>query len=75
MATLSPDDARRYLSRWTLVNEQERRELQATSVQTKFRQLAALMQSATIFADSDARLDEDDDIRARWQKIRLAFGV
>jgi hypothetical protein len=45
MSSITPDDARRYLERWKLVEEREIAELRNTPIEIKARQLAALMAS------------------------------
>jgi len=43
MAAITPEEALAYLRRWELVREAEARELRRTPMETKLRQLAALM--------------------------------
>jgi hypothetical protein len=47
-------EGRAFKRRWRLVNEFEKKELQRTSLETKFRQLAALMASAKQLGWDDA---------------------
>lgn len=59
--------------RWKLVNEFEVHELRATSVATKFHQLAALMASVDSFGWREDLASETDKVRARWSRLREAY--
>ena len=51
MSSVTPDDARRYLDRWKLVEEREIAELRNTPIEVKARQLGALMASRVLSWD------------------------
>jgi len=72
--TLPPDQARSYFSRWDLVREVEATELQRTSMETKLRQLAALMASRHLFAPDPDRETQICELRERWARLRKALG-
>ena len=63
-----------FVKRWRVVNEYERSELSRTSASHKLMQLAALMASAAMFPPDDTSDVEDAEVRARWKKIRKAYG-
>jgi hypothetical protein len=50
MAALNPEEVRAYLSRWDLVREREVAELRGTSLDTKLKQLEALVASRHLFS-------------------------
>lgn len=67
---LTPEQARAYVRRWELVNEREREELRAMTIDEKLRQVAMLMASAKALG-WDERLDaEDAEVRERWRLLR-----
>lgn len=72
MKSISPEQARQYLKRWSIVADAERSELRESPMGLKFRQLAALMASAHLFHDPAERAVSEDQVRARWAKIRRA---
>ncbi len=67
---MTPESATRYLARWKLVNDAEFEELRATTLETKLRQLSALMASVAAAGWRDALDAETDAVRARWQRLR-----
>jgi hypothetical protein len=74
MAEITPEQARSYFSRWDLVREVETTELQRTSMETKLRQLAALMASRHLFAPDPNRETQVHEVRERWARLRKALG-
>jgi hypothetical protein len=73
MASISPAEAHAYFKRWELVKEVELAELRRTSMDTKLRQLSALMASRSLFGleperESDVRLVCD-----RWASLWRAL--
>jgi hypothetical protein len=52
-----------------------RSEQQAASVETKLRQVAALMMSVDAMGWRDALAADDDLVRQRWQALRRHHGV
>ena len=69
---ISPQDAARYQERWAIVRERLNEELRGTSMETKLRQLASLMQSAREMGWSQSLDEENDAVRARWMALRRA---
>ena len=69
---ISPQDAARYRERWAIARERLNEELRATSMETKLRQLANLVQSAREMGWSQSLDEEDDAVRARWTALRRA---
>jgi hypothetical protein len=74
MSSITSQDARRYLQRWALVEERELAELRKTSIETKSRQLAALMASRDLFRKDHDRDKGVREVRERWDRIRKALG-
>jgi hypothetical protein len=72
--TISKAEGLAYLSRWQLVNQAEIRELRSTSMETKARQLAALMESRTLFRDDPMRQEDVQGVRDRWARLRQVLG-
>ena len=71
---MTPEQARSYFERWNLVREVETDELQRTSMETKLRQLAALMASRHLFAPEPDREAQISEVRDRWDRLRKALG-
>lgn len=63
-------EARAWLDRWRLVNESEIQEIRAASIDTKFRQLAAMMQTAIVLGWATSTPEEIDAIRRRWVRLK-----
>jgi hypothetical protein len=74
MGFITPDDARRYLERWKLVEEREITELRETSVEIKAKQLSALMASRNLFREDPERERGVRQVQARWARLRKALG-
>jgi len=68
-------EARAFKRRWRLVNEFEKKELRRTSIETRFRQLAALMASAKQLGWDEALSEGEAEVWDRWQRLRKAYGV
>lgn len=75
MSSLTPQQAHAYLERWRLVGEMEAAELRRTPMETKLRQLAALMQARRVFGVEPSREMETEAVRERWARIKRAIGV
>lgn len=77
MSSITAEQARWYLDpeRWRLVEEQEILELRSTPMEIKARQLAALMAARHLFSEDRNRENEVAEVRARWARIRRAYGV
>ncbi len=74
MSALTPEQARAYLARWEMVREAEAAELLRTPMETKLRQLNALMASRNMFVDPQRR-QEVERVRERWARLRAALGA
>jgi hypothetical protein len=74
MAEITPDDARACLERWELVRKAQLEELRRTPMQTKLRQLAALMASRHLFGAEQDREEGVRLVRERWARLRQALG-
>jgi hypothetical protein len=74
MSSWTPEEARQDLERWRLVEAQEIRELRNTPMETKARQLGALMASWELFGEHPEREKGILEVRARWMRIRHALG-
>jgi hypothetical protein len=74
MAGITPDEARAYLARWQLLRDVEAAELRSTSMETKLRQLAALMASREVFGPESDREAELREVRERWARLRQVLG-
>jgi hypothetical protein len=74
MSPVTPEDAHRYPERWALVREREIAELRKTSIETKARQLSALMASRDLFGKDPDREKGVREVRERWDRIRKALG-
>jgi len=74
MSSVTPDDARQYLERWKLVEEREIAELRNTPIETKAKQLAALMASRNLFREDPERERGIREVQARWARLRKALG-
>jgi hypothetical protein len=56
------------------VQEQELAELRQTSIETKAKQLDALMASRDLFREDPQRDQGVRDVRERWMRVRKALG-
>jgi hypothetical protein len=74
MATMTPEEARAYLKRWDLVSAAQVAELRRTTMETKLRQLTALMASRHLFAPEPEREAQVRDVRDIWARLRQALG-
>ena len=71
MTAITPEQARSYLDRWKAVGDREAKEWRNSSVETRLRQVSALISSRGMFKDRDQAL-QVSEVRARWAKIRSA---
>ncbi len=69
-ASMTKSEARAFQARWAAVNLAERRELQATSMEQKAKQLAALMASVEGLGWKEALAAEENEVRERWNELR-----
>jgi hypothetical protein len=74
MAAMTPEEAQAYIQRWELVRDIEAAELQRTPIETKLRQLAALMASHHLFAPELDREQQVAEVRDRWARLRQVLG-
>ncbi len=75
MPSVTPEEARLYTERWALVRAFELEELRRTSMETKLRQLASLMESRDLFADHAERENAVQEVRSRWASLREALSA
>ncbi|MGD9597747.1 MAG: hypothetical protein AB7G76_06935 [Steroidobacteraceae bacterium] len=75
MAEITPEEARAYLERYRLLEEAEVSALRQTPMETRLRQLSALMSSRDVFGADPERERELEVVRARWARLRRASGV
>jgi hypothetical protein len=74
MATLTAQEAREYLDRWKLVQDEQAAQLRRTSMEVKLQQLTALMASREIFGTDPNRDREILEVRERWAHLRRVLG-
>ena len=72
MDAITPEEARAYFRRWQLLREEEARQLARTPMETKLRQLAALMASRHLFGVERDREAGVEAVRERWARLRQA---
>ncbi len=72
---MNPEDVKAWAARWALVAEAEREELRATSLEQKFTQLAAMMESARALRWATTDPDEVDEVRARWKRLAAHYAA
>lgn len=66
-------EARAFATRWKVVADAEREELLATSIEQKFTDLAALVESARALGWETTDLSEVEDVRARWRRLAAIY--
>jgi hypothetical protein len=74
MASITPAEAQAYVKRWDLVKDIEIAELRRTSMDTKLRQLSALMASRSLFGVDSERENGIRLVRERWARLWQALG-
>lgn len=74
MDKMTSEQALAYMARWQDVQDAEVAELQRTSIETKFAQLAALMASRDVFGPEPDRDTQVREVRERWARLRQALG-
>jgi hypothetical protein len=74
MASITPTEAQAYFKRWELVKEIELTELRRTSMDTKLRQLSALMASRSLFGVDPEREKGMQLVRDRWARLWQVLG-
>ena len=73
MASITREQAQAFLARWKLVKQAQVQELQATSLETKVRQLSTLMASRELFRPDPDRELLVEDVRGRWARSHRAL--
>lgn len=66
-------EAQAFQTRWEMVNMVERAELLTTPLDRKLYQLAALMASVQALGWTEALAAEEDEVRARWSRLRATL--
>lgn len=74
MAKMTSEQALAYVGRWQQVRDAEVAELQRTSTETKFKQLAAIMASRDAFGPEPGRDTRVREVRERWARLRQTLG-
>jgi hypothetical protein len=74
MAEMTPEQAYAYLKRFELLEEVQAAELRAASVESRFKQLSALMSSRQAFGAEADRERDLQVVRERWAQLRRALG-
>lgn len=74
MVKITPEQARSYLERFRLLEEVQTAEMRRASVESRFRQLSALMSSRQVFAVDADRERDSEIVRERWALLRQALG-
>lgn len=72
---MTRQEVRAWAHRWEQVHLAEIVELQSTSPETRLRQLASLMTSTGLLGWAPALAQGEDEVRARWTRLRQADGV
>jgi hypothetical protein len=72
---MTKEEAKAWKARWERVNAAEREELRATPPEVRLRQLGTLMEWARVFGWTDALTAGEQEVRARWKRLREALGV
>jgi hypothetical protein len=74
MASITTAEAQAYSKRWELLKEIELAELRSTSIDTKLRQLSALMASRSLFGADPEREGGIQLVRDRWARHWQVLG-
>jgi hypothetical protein len=72
VSTITPKQALDYLERWRIFREREARELSATSMDERARQLGVIMASRSLFERDPHREHLVEEVRQRWMRIHRA---
>ncbi len=67
---LSKAEAQAWMRRWRAINEFERQELRQMTVQTKARQLAAMMRTALALGWKTSTDEELARVRTLWVRLK-----
>lgn len=69
---MTREEARAWKERWRAMRELEIEELRNTPMETKFRQLAAMMQSARVLGWRTSTPEEIERVRRLWVRLKSA---
>ena len=75
MAASTSAEIREHLAALVLAAGHEIEELRRTSVETKFRQLQAMMAAARLLESDAQRATEELEARARWARLHQALSA
>lgn len=75
MVEITPEEAHEFLQRYRLLDEAKRSALRHESMETRLRQLSALMAARHVFGADPAREGEVEIVRARRARLQQAAGV
>jgi hypothetical protein len=75
MPLITPKQARAFLERWKIVGRAEIDALRESSMETRLRQLSALVASRPLFGLDPDRERGIQQVRERWARIRKAADV
>ena len=68
--SVDPQQAREYRARWQAVAAIEEEEQRASSVQSRWQQLNAILRLAAGLGLNMAQPDEEEAVRARWARLK-----
>lgn len=72
MTVITTQQAQSYLDRWKSVRDREADEWRKSSMETRFRQISALVSSRSLFGQDQDREGRVAKVRERWARIRKA---
>jgi hypothetical protein len=72
--SMTKAEAKAFVRRWQQANAAEANELRAATPELKLQQLAALMASVDRFGWRELLAEGEDQVRARWQRLRSLHG-
>jgi len=67
---MTKEDAHAWKERWRAIREVECEELRSTPIDTKFRQLASMMQTARVLGWHTSTPEEIEYIRQLWIRLK-----
>jgi len=70
MQSTDKSDLQAWMARWKIVNDFEREELRRTPIDTKVRQLAAMMRMARALGWDAESQGEVDHVRSLWVRLK-----
>jgi len=72
---ITPREAREYLARYEAMEAIEREELRRATPEQKLKQLETLMQWVLDFGWDEALREGEEEVRARWIRLKKHYGV